>query len=210
MRVPGGSATCLGVGRPGLGALPPPTTRPLGRAAGAQYPLAVGAGGAGVGTRHRPHSARTCELALHVVGAARGCPGGAPLAWVCGARGWALSYPRPLIFSGVRPGPTADWLWVRGMRAWGPVTNPTARTLACWRCALWGRHKVALGGTPLAWVWGVRGRVLSQPPTTRPSGRAPGAHYPLAVGAGGTGVGTRYQPHSARYRKLALRAEGAA
>ena len=70
MRVPGGGASCLGVGRPGSGALPPPTTRPFGRAAGAHYPLAVGAGGAGVGTRHQTHSARSCELALHAVGAA--------------------------------------------------------------------------------------------------------------------------------------------
>ena len=42
-RAPGGGASCLGVGRPGRGALPPPTARPLGRAAGARYPLAVGA-----------------------------------------------------------------------------------------------------------------------------------------------------------------------
>ena len=41
-RSSGGSAPCLGVGRPGLGALPPPTTRPFGRAAGARFPLAVG------------------------------------------------------------------------------------------------------------------------------------------------------------------------
>ena len=70
MRVPGGGASCLAVGRLGSGALPPPTTRPFGRAAGAHYPLAVGAGGAGVGTRHQPHSARSCELALRAVGAA--------------------------------------------------------------------------------------------------------------------------------------------
>ena len=70
MRVPGGGASCLGVGRPGSGALPPPTTRPFGRAAGAHYPLAVGAGGAGMGTRHQPHSARSCELAFRVLGAA--------------------------------------------------------------------------------------------------------------------------------------------
>ena len=42
MRVPGGGASCLRVGRPGLGALSPPTTRPFGRA-GARFPLAVGA-----------------------------------------------------------------------------------------------------------------------------------------------------------------------
>ena len=70
MRVPGGGASCLGVGHPGSGALPPPTTRPFGRAAGAHYPLAVGVGGAGMGTRHQPHSARSCEVALRAVGAA--------------------------------------------------------------------------------------------------------------------------------------------
>ena len=70
MRVPGGSASCLGVGRQGSGALPPPTTRPFGRAAAAHYPLAVPAGGAGMGTRHQPHSARSCELALRALGAA--------------------------------------------------------------------------------------------------------------------------------------------
>ena len=70
MRVPGGGASCLGVGRPGSCALPPPTTRPFGRAAGAHYPLALVAGCAGTGTRHQPHSARSCELALRAVGAA--------------------------------------------------------------------------------------------------------------------------------------------
>ena len=70
MRVPGGGSYCLGVGRPGTGALPPQTSRPFGAAAGAHYPLAVSAGGADVGTRHRPHSARSCELALRAVGAA--------------------------------------------------------------------------------------------------------------------------------------------
>ena len=43
MRVPGGGACCLGVGRPESGALPPLTSRPVGRVAGARFPLAVGA-----------------------------------------------------------------------------------------------------------------------------------------------------------------------
>ena len=43
MRVPGGGASCLGVGRPGSGALSAPTTHLFRRAAGAHYPLAVGA-----------------------------------------------------------------------------------------------------------------------------------------------------------------------
>ena len=66
----GGGASCLGAGRPGSGALPPPTTRPFGRAAGAHYPRAVGAGGAGAGTHHQPHSAHSCELAFCAVAAA--------------------------------------------------------------------------------------------------------------------------------------------
>ena len=72
MRVPGGGASCLGVGRLGTGALPPPTLGPYGRAAGAHYPLAVGAGGAGVGTRHQPHSARSCVLSGRHEGARGG------------------------------------------------------------------------------------------------------------------------------------------
>ena len=70
MRVPGWGASCRGVGRPGSSVLPALTTRPFGRAAGAHYPLAVGAGGAGVGTCHQPHSAGSCELGLCAVGAA--------------------------------------------------------------------------------------------------------------------------------------------
>ena len=209
MRVPGGGASCLGVGRPGWGAPPPPTARPLG------------------------------------------------------------GLPRP----------TTHLLRVRGVRAWGPVTNPTARALASWLCALWGQHEGARGGRllpgcgasgvgrsptpdcppsrraagahyPLAvgaggcglgdpsqtpqrallraafarcgggmrapWGGGLfpgcgaSGVGRSPTPDCPPSGRAAGAHYPLAVGEGCAGVGTRHQPHSARSFELALRAMGAA
>ena len=197
----------LGVGRPRSGAFPPPTARPLGRAARAHYPLAVGAEGVGVGTRHQPHRARSCKLALRAVAAARGHPEGAPLAWVRGVRGRALSHPRPLVLWDVLPGPTTHWLWVRGMRAWGPVTNPTAGALASWLCVLWGRHKSPRGGRLLP-VCGASGSGALPPLTARPLGRAAGAHYPLAVGAGGAGVGTRHQPHRGSSCELALRAVG--
>ena len=283
MRVPGGGASCLGVGRHRLGALPPPTCRPFGRAAGAHYSLAVGAGGAGVGTRHQPHSARSCELALRAgLARCRGgtrAPRGLPLAWVRGVRGRALSQPRPLVILGVRPGPTTHWLWMRGMRAWGPVTNLAARALASWLCALWERHEFdrrrrllpvcgasgvgrspgpdhssfqACGRSPLPTGCGCGQCGLGDPsptphrallragfarcggrmrvpgggasclgvgrpgsgalslPTTRSFGRAAGAHYPLAVGAKGAGVGTCHRPHSAHSCVLALRAVGAA
>ena len=328
----GGGASCLGVGRPWLGAHPSPSARPLRRAAGAHYPLAVGAGGVGVGTRqttpqralvswlcalwgrqggtggggggvlpgcgasgagrspnpdhpsleacgrgpvptgcgcggcergdrHQPHSARSCELALRAVGAAQGCPGrggGGGLLPGCGEPGVGRSStPRPPVFWSVRAGPVTQWLWVRGVWAWGPVFNPRARQLASWLCALWGRHEGALGGRLLpgcgaSGVWlsptpnwpsfgacgrgrlptscgcGGYGRGESSPapqrallraglarcgsgtrvprrgascldvgrpgsgalppPTARPLGRAAGAHYPLAVGAGVVGA----------------------
>ena len=61
---------------------------------------------------------------------------------------------------GVRPGPTTRWLWVRGVWAWGAVSNTTARALASCRCALWGGARGCLEGAPLACVWGVRGWAL--------------------------------------------------
>ena len=70
-----------------------------GQAARSRFPL-PGLGlraprvvGAGVGTHHQPHRARSCELALRAAGTARGRPWGAPLAWVWGVRGRALSLP---------------------------------------------------------------------------------------------------------------------
>ena len=74
------------------------------------------------------------------------------------------------------------------MRAWGPVTNPTARALASWLCAPWGRHKGARGGRLLPGC-GASGVGRSPTPNCPPSGRAAGAHYPLHVGAGGCGRG---------------------
>ena len=70
MRVPGGGASCLGVGRPGSDAHPSPTAPPLGRLPGPTTHWLWVRGGAGVVTRHPPHSARSCELALRAAGAA--------------------------------------------------------------------------------------------------------------------------------------------
>ena len=210
MRVPGGGASCLGVGCPGSGALPPPTARPLGGLPGPTTHWLWVRGVVGVGTCHQPHSTRSCELVLHAVGAACGRPGGAPPAWVWGVRGRALCHPRrPALWAGCR-GPLPTGCGCGGLRAWGPVTNPTARALASWLCALWGRHEGARGGAPPAWVWGVRGRELSD---RRLPALWAGCRGPLPTGCGcggGAGVGTRHQPHSARSCELALRAVGAA
>ena len=139
------------------------------------------------------------------MGAARGRPGGAPPAWVWGVRGRALSHLRlPALWAGCR-GPLPTGCGCGGMRAWGPVTNPTARASASWLCALWGRHKGARGGRPLSGCGA--SRVGHSPTPDCPfSGRAAGAHYALAVAAGGCGRG---DPSPTPQRAL-LRAVGAA
>ena len=269
-RAPGGGASCLGVGRPGSGALPPPTARPLGGLPGPTTHWLWVRGVMGVGTRHRPRSARSCVLWGRHEGARGGrllpgcgasgvgrsptpdCP---PSGWAAGAhyplavgaggcgRGdpsptpqrallragfarcgggtrapgggasclgvgrpgsGALPAPtaRPL---GGLPGPTTHWLWVRGGAGVGTRHQPhSARS-----CVLWGRHEGARGGRLLPGC-GASGVQRSPTPDCPPSGRAAGAHYPLAVGAGDAGVGTRHQPHSARSCELALRAVEAA
>ena len=67
MRVPGGGSSCLGAGCPGSGDVPTSTARPLGRLPGPTTHWLWVRGGAGVGTRHQPHSACSCELALRAV-----------------------------------------------------------------------------------------------------------------------------------------------
>ena len=208
-RAPGGVASCLGVGRPGSGALPPLPARPLGGLPGPTTHWLCVRGGAGVGTRHQPHSARSCELALRAVRAARGCPGGAPLAWVWGVRGRALSHPRlPALWSGCR-GPTPTGCGCRGVRAWRPVTNPTARALASCFCALWGGTRAPGGGASCLGV-GRPGSGALPPQTAGPLGGLPGpaTHWLWVQGA--AGVGTCRPPHSALSCELALRAVAAA
>ena len=196
-----GARLLAGCGESGVGRSPVPDGPPSGRAAGAHYPLAVGAGGCGRGDP----SPTPQRALLRAVGAACGCPGRAPPAWVWGVRGRALSHPRlPALWAGCR-GPLPTGCGCGGVRAWGPVTNPTARALASWLCALWGRHEGARGGRLLP-VCGASGVGRSPTPDCPPSGRAAGAHCQLAVGAGGCGRG---DPSSATQRTL-LRAVGAA
>ena len=204
MRVPGGGASCLGVGRQGTGTLPPPTSRPFGCAAGAHYPLAVGAGGAGMGTRHRPYSARSCAL----WGRHEGARGGRLLPG-CGASGVGRSFtPDHSSFRacGRRPLPT-------GCRCGGcgrgdPSTTPQRALLRAGFARCGGGMRVPGGGASCLGV-GRPGTGALPPPTSRPFGRAAGANYPLAAGVGGAGAGTRHQPHSARSFVLWGRHQGA-
>ena len=155
-----------------------PLPAPLGGVACA--PRAVPALGAGRDVRRGP-----CPSA---------CPAPVPCSvWRALGGGWSgPSSPLPCCGCG-------------GVWAWRPVTNPTARALASWLCALSGRQEGTWGGRLLPGCGASRvGR--SPTPDCRPSGRAAGAHYLLGVGAGGCGRG---DPSPDRQRLL-LRAVGAA
>ena len=181
MRVPRRGRLLPGCGASGAGSSPNPDCPPSGRAAGAHYPLAVGAGGRG-----RGDPSPTPQRALLRAGFARCAgsmrvPGGAPLAWMWGVWGRALSQAGLPALWARRRGPLPTGCGCGGVRAWGPVTNPTARALSSWLCALWGRHQSAWGGRLLPGC-GASGVRRSPGPDCPPSGRAAGAHYPLAVG----------------------------
>ena len=193
-------------GRLVSGAVPPPAARPLERAARVLRPVCPGCGQCG-----RGDPAPAPRRAPLRAGVARGgdgrraSPGGVPSAVVRGALG-----------AGAPPSPTArplggllglagHWLWVLGLRAWGPVTNPTGRALAC--CG--GGMRVPGGGASSLGV-GRPGSGALPPPTARPLGGLPGPTTHWLWVRGGAGVGTRHQPQSARSCELALRALGAA
>ena len=109
---------------------------------------------------------------------------------------------------GVLPGPAAVFSWRRELRVRGPVTDPTVRALASWRCALWGWQDGAPGGGGLVPPGEVSGVGHSPIPDRPSSGRAAGAHCPFSLGAGGAGVRGYHQTRSAGSCHLALRAVG--
>ena len=207
-RVPGGGAICLRLRRPGLGAPPRPTVCPWGvRPSPTTHWLWV-RGMWAWGPVTNPTARALASWLCAMWGGTR-APGGGASCLCVGLLGLGTipgPTPRPW---GVRPGPTTHWLSVRGMRAWGPVTHSTARALASRLCALWGRHEGARGGGILPGC--EASGVGCYPRRSRWSlGRAAGPHYPLAVGAGGVGVGTRHQRQSVRSCELALHIVGAA
>ena len=85
---PGGGLLLPGCGVSWVGRSPAPHCPSLGRAAGARYPLAAGAGVVAVGTRHQPGSARAPPSWLCALrGRHQGARGGASLALVLGRPG---------------------------------------------------------------------------------------------------------------------------
>ena len=168
----------------GVGRSPPPRLPALW--AGCRGPLPTGCGCGGV---------RAWKPVSNPTARALACCGGGMRVPAGGASGLGVGHPG----SGALPPPTARPLGgprgplptgcgCGGVRAWGPVTNPTARALARGLCALWGRHEGARGGRLLPGC-GASGVGRSPTSDCLPSGRAAGADYPLAVGAGRCGRG---------------------
>ena len=210
MRVPGAGASCLGVGRLGSGALPPPTARPLGGLPGPTTQWLWVRGGAGVGTRHQPHSARSCELALRAVGAARGRPGGGRFLPGCGASGVGRSPTPDCPLSGRAAGGDYPMAVGAGGCGRGDLSQTPQRALlgaGFARCG--GGMRMPGGGASCLGV-GRPGSGALPPPTARPLGGLPGPTTHWLWVRGGVGVGTCHQPHGARSFELTLRAVRAA
>ena len=170
-----------GCGASGVRRSPSPDCPPSGRAAGAHYPLAVGAGGCGRGDPSPAPQHPLLRAGFARCGGGLRLPGGGASCLGVGRPGSGALPPPTACHLGGLPGPTTHWLWVWGVPVWRPVTNPPARALASWLCALWGRHEGARGGALPAWVWGVRGRALSQP---RLPALWAGCRGPLPTGCG--------------------------
>ena len=207
-RAPGGGRLLSGCVASLAGRAPTSDRLSLGGASGARYPLAVGAGGVGLGTHHQPHSARSCELALRVAGAARGRPEGRRLLPGCGLSrvGRSPTPNRPSFRRAARARyPLAAGAGDVGV---GTLHQPhSARS-----CELALRVVGAAQGRPGGGVacLGVRRPVLGAHPrlTACPSGVRPGLPtYWFRVRRGR--LGTRHQPHSVRSCVLALRPAGA-
>ena len=164
----------------------------LARVAGNRYPLAWGAGAVGVGTRHLPHSARSCELPLRAVGAARRVTGGAPLACAWGVRGWAPSPARPPILGACGRARYPLAVGAAGVGVGTPHLTRSARSCELPLRAL-GGARGRPGGAPLACMWGVRGGAL---PQARPLVLGACGRGPLPTGCGCWG-GARRDPSPA-------------
>ena len=204
-RAPGGGASCLGVGRPGSGALPPPTARPLGGLPGPTTHWLWVRGGPGVATRHQPHSARSCVL----WGRHEGARGGRLLPGF-GASGVGRSPTSDCLPSGRAAGahyPLA--VGAGGCGGGGPSPTPQRALLRAGFARCGGGMRAPGGGTSCLVVGRPWAGALPTP-TARPLGGLSGPTTHWLWVRGGAGVGTRHQPHSARSCKLALRAVGAA
>ena len=169
----------------------------LWRAAGALCPVTLGAGGAGVGTLHKPRSARSCELASLAVGEAQGTWRDEPRAPVWCVRGWALSLPETPVLGAGGWGLLPIFRGRRGC-GHGDLSPTPQRTLLRAGFARCGGGTRALGGgglRPESGVSGVRHPRCSSP---RPLGRLSGPADAFPPGGPGHGTLRRTRKQAGR------------
>ena len=170
------------------GAVPPPSARPLERAARVPRPVCPGCGRCvRVDPAPAPQRAPLRAGVARCGGGGRASPGGClPLLW--GAHGVRRcpSPVRPSSGAGSQ-GSATRVSRVRSMRACGPSTGPTACALAGRRCPLWGWRKgVTRGGA----FHRCDRRLVSgavPPPAARPLERAARVPRPVCPGCGRCG-----------------------
>ena len=206
----GGVACHCCEGRLVSGAVPCPTARPLGRAAGVQRPVCSGCGRCGCGgPAPVPQRAPLRAGVARCGGGGGASPGGVPSTIVRGVCGQALPLPRL----------PADWAG-----CWGPPPTCCGRGcvgVGAQHCplglhALWGLRAAGVvvgrprGGWPATVVRGVWCQALSLP---RPSvlwGGQPLFCDPCVPGAVDAGLGAQHRPHSVHPCGPALLAVGVA
>ena len=170
------------------GAVPPPTARPLERAARVRRPVCPGCGRCGrVDPAPAPQRAPLRAGVARCGGGGRVSPEGC-LPLLSGAPGVRRcpSPGRPSSGAGSQ-GSATRVSRVRSMRACGPSTGPTACALAGRRCSLWGWRKGVPGGGAFHRC---EGRLVSgavPPPAARPLERAVRVPRPVCPGCGRCG-----------------------
>ena len=173
-----GEAPLAWVWASGIGRSPKADRASLGRAAGAHYPLPVGAGAVDVETRPLPQSARSCWLALRPVGRQEGARGGVSLAWAWGVRGRALCHTRLSVPGACGRGPLPPSFWCGGCGRGDPSPTPQRALLPAGIARCRGGTGAPVGGRLLPGV-GASGAGRSLKPDRPPLGRAAGARHRL-------------------------------
>ena len=199
---PSGRAAGAGVGRPGSGALPPPTARPLGGLLGPVW----GVRGRTLSQPRLPALWAGCRGRCGASGVGRSptpdCPSSGRAAGACGASGVGRSPTPDCLPSGRAAGAGV------GRPGSGALLPPTARPLSGLPGPVWGVRGRTLSHPrlPALWagcrgVWGVRSRALSHPRLPAPwagcwglcgasgVGRSPTPNCPPSGRAARVGVG---------------------
>ena len=188
--VPGGGAFHRCEGRLVSGAVPPPTARPLERAARVPRPVCPGCGRCGrVDPAPAPQRAPLRAGVARYGGGGGASPGGC-LPSLSGAPGVRRCPSPGCPSSGAgSQGSATRVSRVRSMRACGPSTGPTACALAGRRCSLWGWRKGVRRGGVFHRCEGRPASGAVPPPAVRPLERAVRVPRPVCPGCGRCGRG---------------------